>query len=89
MPLDGLLVGFILCSGLAISAFFVSFWRKTRDRLFLAFALVFAIEGTTRLFVLALSLPTESAPIINLVRLLGYLVLIASIVGKNRGSSRK
>lgn len=88
MVLDGLVVGFIFCAGLAISAFFVNFWRKTRDQLFLAFAVVFAIEGTTRLLALVLALPSERAPIIYLVRLLGYVILIASIVGKNRRSSR-
>ena len=89
MMLDGLLVGFIFCAALAISVFFLNFWRATRDQLFLAFALVFAIEGVTRLSVLMLSLPNERAPIINLVRLLGYLVLIASIASKNRKSSAK
>jgi len=87
--LDGLLVGFIFCAGLAISAFFVNFWRKTRDQLFLAFALVFAIEGVTRLLALFLALPNEQAPIISLVRLFGYIILIASIVGKNRRPSPK
>lgn len=85
--LDGLLVGFIFCAALAISAFFLNFWRATRDQLFLAFALVFAIEGGTRLSVLILSLPNDRAPVITLVRLFGYIVLIASIVRKNRRSS--
>ena len=87
--LDGLLVGIIFCAALAISLFFLNFWRATRDQLFLAFALVFAIEGVTRLSVLVLSLPNERAPFINLMRLIGYIVLIASIAGKNRGSPTK
>ena len=75
------------CAALAVSVVFLKFWRATRDHLFLAFALVFTIEGATRLSVLVLSLPNERAAIINLVRLFGYMVLIASIVRKNRKSS--
>ena len=82
--LDGVLVGVIVATALAISLFFMKFWRATRDALFLAFAFVFAIEGTTRLVGLFVTMPTDRVPVINLLRMVGYLVLIAAIYMKNR-----
>jgi hypothetical protein len=82
--IDGLLVGMIVLAALAISVFFLKFWRSTRDHLFLAFAIVFAVEGTTRLFGLFYPSDTDRVPVINLLRMAGYIILIASIAIKNR-----
>jgi hypothetical protein len=82
--LDGLLVGVIFSASLVASLFFVKFWRATRDQLFLAFAVAFAIEGVTRLVSLFGDTPNDLAPLINFVRLVGYLIIIVSIVIKNR-----
>lgn len=82
--IDGLVVGAILALAMAISVFFLKFWRTTRDQIFLAFALVFAMEGATRLLALLVVLPSDRRPFIYLLRLCGYLVLIVSIFVKNR-----
>ncbi len=81
---DGLLIGMIVGLGLTASLFFLKFWRMARDQLFLAFAVVFAVEGLSRLYGLFSNLPSDRAPLIYAVRLAGYLYLIASIVIKNR-----
>jgi hypothetical protein len=86
--LDGLIVGFIFCAATAISLFFLKFWRNTRDQLFLAFAVVFAIEGVTRVGNYFSIATTDSVPLIYLLRLVGYLILIVSIVIKNRRLSK-
>jgi len=87
MILDGLLVGFILCLSLVAALFFLKFWRITRDPLFLAFSLGFAIEGLSRLGALLLVQPNDSNPGIYLVRLIGYLIILFSIVQKNKKRS--
>ncbi len=82
--LDGLLVGIIVSLALTASLFFLKFWRSARDQLFLAFALVFAVEGLSRLYGLFSVLPSDRVPLVNLIRMVAYLVLVASIVVKNR-----
>ena len=46
-----LLAGAIAMASLIIALFFVRFWRASRDRFFLYFALSFAIEGLHRVYV--------------------------------------
>lgn len=82
--IEGFLLGVIVTSSLAAGAFFLRFWRKTRDLLFLGFAAAFVIEGVNRLAFLYLDEPNEGAPIVYMVRLFSYLLILAAIVHKNR-----
>jgi len=82
--LDGLLTGYILAASLVASLYFLKFWRVTRDRLFLAFAVAFAIEGLSRLLSLFLVKPTEGSPIIYSTRLVAYVAIVIAIIAKNR-----
>ena len=45
----GFLLGIIVTASLTAAAFFLKFWRQTRDTLFLAFAIAFFIEGVNRI----------------------------------------
>jgi uncharacterized membrane protein HdeD (DUF308 family) len=82
---EGFLLGVIVISSLVAGAFFLKFWRKTRDLLFLGFAAAFMIEGVNRMAFLFLAEPNEGTPIIYTVRLFSYLLILAAIVHKNRG----
>ena len=82
--LEGFLLGVIVTGSLAASAFFLKFWRQTRDKLFLGFAAAFAIEGVNRIAFLFVAHPDEGNPIIYTVRLFSYLLILAAIVNKNR-----
>jgi len=82
--LEGFLLGVIVTSSLVAGAFFLKFWRKTRDLLFLGFAAAFLIEGLNRLAFLSLEAPNEGAPVVYIVRFLSYLLILAVIVHKNR-----
>ena len=82
---EGFLLGVIVISSLVAGAFFLKFWRKTRDLLFLGFAAAFMIEGVNRMAFLFLAEPNEGTPIIYIVRLFSYLLILAAIVHKNRG----
>jgi hypothetical protein len=77
-----MLVGFLL--GVIVAAS-LTFWRRTRDVLFLGFAASFFIEGLNRAAFLGLDEPHEGSPAIYGVRLLSYLLILAAIIHKNRG----
>jgi hypothetical protein len=87
--LDGFLLGVIVTASLAAALFFLKFWRRTRDRLFLAFSAAFAIEGLNRLAYLRLDSPDEGTPTIYLVRLCAFLLIVIAILAKNRERSDK
>jgi hypothetical protein len=82
--IEGFLLGVIVTSSVVAGAFFLKFWRKTRDLLFLGFAAAFLIEGINRLAFLSLDEPNEGTPIVYSVRLFSYLLILAAIIHKNR-----
>jgi uncharacterized membrane protein HdeD (DUF308 family) len=85
--LEAFLLGIIATSSLTAGVFFLKFWRKTRDSLFLAFGLAFFVEGLNRSAVLFLAKPNEGSPYIYIVRLLAFLLILAAILHKNYGKA--
>ena len=77
-----------LATSLTAGIFFLKFWRRTRDSLFLAFAAAFIIEGLNRVAFLFVERPNEGRPEIYVVRLLAFLLILAAIVWKNRTGDR-
>jgi hypothetical protein len=84
MMIDGFLLGVVVASSAIAAAFFLKFWRQTRDSLFLGFAAAFTIEALNRLAFLFLSNPHEGDPLLYVVRLFSYLLILAAIINKNR-----
>jgi hypothetical protein len=84
--LEGFLLGVIVTASLAAGLFFLKFWKRTRDPLFLAFGTAFIIEGLNRIGFLFVDRPHEGAPAIYVVRLLAFLLILGAIVRKNRRS---
>jgi hypothetical protein len=82
--IEGFLLGVVVTSSIIAAGFFYRFWRRTQDRLFLAFAAAFLIEGLNRLSFLFIESPNEGSPAIYLVRLLAFLIIVMAIVAKNR-----
>lgn len=78
------LVGIIACASLTAAVFFLRFWRHTRDRFFLFFALSFALEGLNRVILYLFVGPNEDAPVWFTVRLVAYGLIVAAIIDKNR-----
>ncbi len=74
--------GIIFATALIAMLFFFDFWRKTRDVLFLLFALAFALLGTERLVLAFMASGNEYK--VYLIRLLAFLLIIIAIVQKNR-----
>jgi hypothetical protein len=84
--MDVFLMGAIAMASWIAGLFFLRFWRDTRDRLFLIFALAFWLLGLTRLG-LALLQPRpleESHTYLYWVRLLAFVLILVAIVDKNR-----
>ena len=74
-------LGFITCG-----LFFLRFWRRTRDELFLAFALSFALLGLAQTILALANIPTEERGSIYLVRLAAFALILLAIMRKNRKS---
>lgn len=84
MMLNALLLGAVAMASSIASLFFVRYWRKTGDFLFLLFALAFIVDAFTRI-VLGLNLVgNETEPAIYLGRLITFLLIILGIAFKNR-----
>lgn len=82
--MDLMLLGAISMESLVAGLFFLRFWRDTRDRFFLFFAVSFLIEGVNRA-ALALTIdPNEGRPFFYFVRFLSYLLIVIAIIYKNQ-----
>jgi len=64
--------------------FFLRFWRDTRDRLFLLFALSFWLQALTRAG-LSLAGQSDDTAYWYLVRLAAFLLIVVAIAMKNLG----
>ena len=73
-----------MCFALA-GLFFLRFWRETRDRLFLLFALSFWLQALTRAG-LSLLGQSDDAAYWYLVRLVAFLLIVVAIAMKNLGN---
>lgn len=83
MTLTDMLTGAIAMASTVIALFFLRFWRSTRDRFFMYFALSFGIEGAHRVYSALTYQDAEDSPLHYLVRLLAYGLIIWAILEKN------
>jgi hypothetical protein len=82
------LAGGVTLGYLAAAAFFLSFWRRTSERLFLAFAAAFLLFAINQGLAFVFTVVSEPASLIYALRVLGFLLIIAAIVDKNRAAKR-
>jgi len=75
-------LGFFVCG-----LFFLRFWRRTRDALFIGFAAAFALLGLSQSLIALAALPTEERGSLYLIRLAAFAAIIVAILRKNRKSS--
>ena len=84
--MNQILAGAIATASLTASLFFLRFWKTTRDRFFLFFALAFFLEGINRI-VLAPTVGNGSDLLdyaFYLLRLVSYGLILFAILDKNR-----
>jgi hypothetical protein len=82
--MNQMLTGAIACGSLLAGLFFFRFWRTTRDRFFLFFALSFWLETGNRIALGLLVNSSELEPVFYIVRVVAYGLIIVAIVQKNR-----
>jgi len=76
----------LIAMGFAVCAvFFLRFWRRTRDSLFLVFSIAFLLLALNQALTTLLGLPLEERSWLYLLRLAAFLIIIAAIVRKNIG----
>ena len=80
------LSGAVTLGYLVAAAFFFSFWRKTADRLFLAFAVAFLLFALNQALGSVLTVVLEPSSLIYGLRVLGFVLILAAIVDKNTRS---
>ena len=86
MTLYDFLAGAIAFGFLICSLFFMRFWTRTRDQLFLTFALAFALMGIGQAILALANIPTEERGPVYLIRLTAFLLILVGIYRKNRAA---
>ena len=66
--------------------FFLRSWTRSRDRLFIAFALAFWLLGAAQALLAFTNIPVEERSWLYLLRLGAFSLILASIWLKNRKS---
>jgi len=64
--------------------FFLRFWQRTRDGLFLSFAAAFWLLGLNQALIALANIPVEERSWVYLLRLLAFGIILVSIFRKNR-----
>lgn len=72
-------LGFLICA-----LFFLRFWRRTEEGLFLWFALAFVLLGCGQTVLALGAIPTEERGALYLIRLTAFLLILLGIYRANR-----
>lgn len=78
------LSGAVTLGYLVLSLFFLRFWKKVHERLFLWFAMAFLALGIERTLFIYMDLPNESTHYLYSIRLMAFILFLAAIIDKNR-----
>jgi hypothetical protein len=74
---------------LVISAFFARFWRKTGDRLFLAFGLAFLFLALNQAASTYFEAGDERTLYGYALRVIGFILILVAIIDKNLAARRR
>jgi len=84
MMLLNFLGGALTFGFLVAGLFFLRFWKRTHDGLFVAFALAFWLLGLTQALLTLSNIPVEERSWLYLLRLAAFALILVSIWFKNR-----
>lgn len=79
----GLVMGFAV-AGL----FFLRFWKRTHDSLFLTFAVAFWLLGLVQALLALTDFPVEERSFFYLIRLAAFILILVAIWHKNKEARR-
>jgi hypothetical protein len=88
MTLYAFLSGAITLGFAFAGLFFLRFWKRTRDLLFIAFALAFWLLGLQQALLAFSSIPVEERTWLYLLRLAAFSLILLAIGYKNRRARR-
>ena len=71
---------------LLAAMFFLRFWKRTADVLFLSFAVAFALLSVGKIVVASANMYAEDSSAAYLVRLAAFAIIILAVWRKNRPS---
>jgi len=77
------LAGAVTLGFLVAAVFFLRFWRRTKDRLFMAFAVAFALLGLNQFAAAFLETGDEATVYVYALRVLGFILILGAMVDKN------
>ena len=80
------LAGCVCICNFVIALLFARFYRRTHDRLFIIFALSFALLGINSVLLLIFVDESVGNPYLFSIRLIAFLCIIFGILDKNRKS---
>lgn len=86
--MEQMLSGAIALGWLIAGLFFFRFWRQTRDRFFLWFALSFWLEAGDRVALGMMVDLGEDSPILYSLRVVAYGLILLAIWQKNRPNGK-
>ena len=77
-------MGFVVCG-----LFFLRFWLRMKDSLFLWFAIAFWLLALGQALLALTGIPVEERSWLYLIRLAAFLLIIVAILRKNIGAKRE
>jgi cytochrome c biogenesis protein CcdA len=83
------LSGMVTAGFLVAAAFFFRFWQRTGDTLFAVLGVSFVFFALSQVATLAVDAPQDDRTAIFLLRLIGFVILLAGIVAKNMTRGRQ
>lgn len=81
--LASFLAGMIVAGFALAGLFFLKFWKRTREELFLAFTAAFWLLGITQALLTFSDVPVEERTWLYLLRLAAFLLILGAIWRKN------
>jgi uncharacterized protein DUF5985 len=87
--LTAYLGGAVTVGYIVAAMFFLRFWRRTVDRLFLAFAVAFALLALSQCITTFLEAGDERSVYAYGLRVLGFILILAAVVDKNLATPRR
>lgn len=83
-----LISGALMMACMVTGIFFLRFWKKSHDRLFLIFAFAFFMLAVERLVLGYYGANNEPNAQIYFIRLTAFILIIIGIVDKNRAAGK-
>lgn len=83
-PVNEFILGLNVMAAVVVALFFLRFWRKTRDRLFVIFSFAFLLLAANWFLVAVSGAAEDRKALFYILRLLAFIAIIVGIVDKNR-----